>query len=200
MSLSMAFWRGLGVQHWCSDRTCRREAPTYDAVSTITSLHQFVTSARRVASPLNADQRRPARRRYRRRPSARGCGRACSFPCQPEADRRCAGPRPCCSRCCGWPILGQHAVRRRPARPAAGLGRADRRPGADRHAGVRCGPRARPAPAHRPVPACRLDPPARQPGVPADLRPAGRTGDGAVAVPAAVPARRRGRQPGRGAG
>ena len=60
------------------------------------------------------------------------------------------------------------------------------------------GPRA--APGHRAVPACRLGAPARQPGVPADLRPAGGAGDGAVALPVAVPARRRGRQPRRGAG
>jgi hypothetical protein len=39
------------------------------------------------------------------------------------------------------------------------------------------------APGDGAVPACRLGPPARQPGVPADLRAAGGTGDGAVAVP-----------------
>src|SRR3546814_2942268 len=60
---------------------------------------------------------------------------------------------------------------------AAGMGRAERRPAAGGHPALLGLRRALAAPAHRPVPARRLGPPAGQPGVPADLRPAVRTGD-----------------------
>ena len=146
--------------------------------------------------------RRPAAapRRYRR-PSCRRPPAACSSPCRPAPAGPCAGPRPLLFALL-WLAYLWASTRsgRDPARAAAGLGRADRRPAPLRHPAraVDRGPRA--APADGAVPACRLDPPAGQPDLPADLRPAGRTGDGAVAVPAAVPAGRRGRQPRGGAG
>src|SRR5690606_22164218 len=84
--------------------------------------------------------------------------------------------------------VDEHPARRTQARAAARMGRTERRPVARGHPALVGRRRTLAAPVLRAVPARRLGPPARQPGVPADLRPARGTGDGAVAFPAAVPA------------
>src|SRR5690554_6904080 len=97
------------------------------------------------------------------------------------------------------PPVGQRIPGQRAPRPAGGLGHAQRRAGAGRAAALVGGGELAAA-AERAVPARRLGAPALQPGVPADLRPAGRAGDGAVAVPGAVPGGRGVRQLHRRAG
>src|SRR5690606_21208320 len=87
----------------------------------------------------------------------------------------------------GLPV-GEHPAWRPQAGAAAGMGRAERRPAAGGHPAVLGRRRTLAAPVHGPAPARGLGAPAGQPGVPADLRPARGAGDGAVAVPAAVPA------------